>query len=83
MEFLGPLFAMGMFAEIHKGSSSGESMDDDEMKEFYEFVERNIEMAEGKFQCKICNKKFNKKDNAVKHVGNEHHEASGSEEEDS
>ena len=81
MEFLGPLFAMGMFAEIHKGSSSGESMNEDEMKSFYEFCENNIESNDGKYKCKICSKQFNKRDNAVKHVGNEHHDGSGSEDE--
>lgn len=73
MEFLGPLFAMGFAASMKKDSDSGESMDDDEMKEFYEFVENNIVQVDGKYKCKICDKKFNKKDPAVRHVGNVHH----------
>lgn len=80
MEFLGPLFAMGFAASMNKESESGESMDEDEMKEFYEFVENSIEKIDGKYNCKICNKKFNKKDPAVRHVGNVHHEGSDEDE---
>jgi hypothetical protein len=64
---------MGMFAEMHK-SSSGESVEEDEMKSFMEFVENNIESREGKYCCKICAKKFAKRDTCVKHIGNTHHE---------
>lgn len=74
MEFLGPLFAMGMFADMHKSSESGESVGEDEMKSYKEFIDNNIEIVDGKFKCKICFKKFNKRDIAERHVGNKHHE---------
>lgn len=73
MEFLGPLLTMGMFSEFHKSSESGESMNEDEMKIFQEFVESNIVYEENKYSCRICARKFNSKDNTVKHIGNKHH----------
>ena len=72
MEFLGPLFAMGMFKDIGKSSESGESMNDDEMKSFQEFVENNIMNVGNKYKCKLCDKQFSTKDATVKHIGNKH-----------
>jgi hypothetical protein len=76
MEFLGPLLAMGLFSEMNKSSESGESMDEDELKSFQEFVERNIIIESNKYCCKICGKKFSAKDAVVKHIGNTHEEQS-------
>ena len=74
MEFLGPVFAMGMFHEMNKSSESGESMDEDELKSFQEFVEKNILYEDNKYLCNICFKKFGTKDAVVKHIGNRHDE---------
>ena len=75
MEFLGPLFAMGMFGgKMRKDSESGESMDEEEMKSFQEFTENNIVMEGRKYVCKICSKKFGSKDAIVSHIGNKHDE---------
>lgn len=74
MEFLGPLFAMGMFGNLGKESESGESMNEEEMKQFQEFVESNIVVEGGKYICKLCSKKFSSKDATVSHIGNKHDE---------
>ncbi|CAG9321076.1 unnamed protein product [Blepharisma stoltei] len=68
MDFLGPL--MG----FKKGSESGESMDEEELRNFQEFVNNNTIKIGDEYKCGICSRKFKTKEATTKHIGNKHDE---------